>query len=106
MLNFISTLSIFLLIFLEIALTIFCVKKMQILETKVNEMHLKMLENAKKILEINDEVKKTIKKTNKIIKILSNKKLHQIRKIIMMIVDIIQLIMLIKSLESITEMIL
>lgn len=97
MLEFISTLSIFLLIFVEIILTVFCVKKLQFFEAKVDEIHLKMLEGAKKVLEVNDEIQKIIIKTNKIIKIILNKKLHQIKRMIMMIIDIIQVIMLIKS---------
>lgn len=99
MLEFISTLSIFLLIFVEIALTIFCVKKLQALEIKINELHLKMLEGAKKVLEVNDEVQKIIQKVNKIIKIISNKKLHQVKRLIMMTIDVIQVIMLLKSLN-------
>lgn len=97
MLEFFTTLSIILLIFVEIAVTVFLCKKMQAFEAKIDEIHLKMLEGAKKVLEINEEIQKTIKKVNKIIKIISNKKLHQIKRLVMMIIDIIQVIMLIKS---------
>lgn len=88
-----------LLIFFEIIFTVFCVKKIIELEIKVNEIHVKMLEGAKKILEINDEIRKIITKINKIIRILTNKKLHQIRRIIMMTLDIIQVTILIRSLN-------
>lgn len=99
MLEFITTLSILLLIFIEIVLTIFCVKKLQAFEIKIDEINLKMLEGAKKVLEINDEIQKIIKKINKIIRILSNKKLHQAKRMIMMTIDVIQVIMLIKSFD-------
>lgn len=99
MLEFIVTLSIFLLIFVEIALTIFLCKKLLAFEVKIDEIHIKMFEKAKQILEINDEIKKAISKTNKIIRIISNKKLHQIRRIIMMTIDIIQAVMFFKSLD-------
>ena len=97
--DFIYTFSIILLIFVEIFTTVFCVKKLLKYETKVDETHVKMLEKAKEILEINDEIQKTIVKINKVIRILSNKKLHQIKNIIMMTLDIIQVVILIKSLN-------
>ena len=99
MLNIISTLSIFLLIFVEILLTVLCVKKLCALEVEVNEIHAQMLNRATKILEINDEIRKILKKTNKVVRILMNKKFHQIRKIIMMTIDVIQVILLLKSLN-------
>ena len=95
MLDFICVL----LIFIEIIFTVFCVKKLCALEIKVNEIHVKMLDGARKILEINDEIRNTIQKTNKIIKILANKRLHQIRRIIMYTIDIVQVIILVKSLN-------
>ncbi|MBR5304516.1 MAG: hypothetical protein IKU37_06790 [Candidatus Gastranaerophilales bacterium] len=99
MLEFISTLSIFLLIFVEIVLTIFCIKKLHFFENKVNEIHVKMLERAQKLIEINDEIQKNLKKINKIIKIVSNKRFYQIKRLIMMIIDVVQVIMLVKSLN-------
>lgn len=99
MLDIISTLSIYLLIFVEIFLTIFCVKKLQNFEAQVDKIHLDMLENAKKILEINDEIRKTLKKINKVMKIITNKRFHQIRRIIMITIDVIQITILIKSLN-------
>lgn len=99
MLDFITIVSIFLLIFFEIIFTLFCIKKIRQCEKKVDDFHLKMIENATRILEINDEIKKTLKKINKVIRILTNKKFHQIKRIIMMAIDIIQAIILIKSLN-------
>ena len=95
MLDFICVL----LIFFEIIFTVICVKKLVELENKVNDFHIKMLEYTKKILETIDEIKKIITKINKITKILTNKKLHQIKNLIMMTMDIIQLVILIKSLK-------
>ncbi len=95
MLDFICVL----LIFIEIIFTVFCVKKLCKFEIQVNEIHAKMLDGARKILEINDEIRNIIQKTNKIIKILANKRLHQIRRIIMYTIDIVQVIILIKSLN-------
>ena len=58
-----------------------------------------MLEKAKKILEINDEIQKVVKKINQVIRIITNKRFHQIKKILMISLDIIQVIMLLKSLN-------
>lgn len=99
MLDIISTLSIYLLIFVEIFLTIFCVKKIQIFENKIDKIHVEMIEKATQILEVNDEIRKNLKKINKVIRILANKRFHQIRRIIMMTIDIVQLILLLKSLK-------
>lgn len=99
MFEFISTLSIYLLIIVEIILTIFCVKKILLLEANVDRIHLNMLEKAREILELNDEIKKVLKKINKVIRIINNKKFHQIKRIIMMTIDVIQVIFLLKSLN-------
>lgn len=99
MLDFLFILIIIFIIFAEIRLTIFCVKKLIILENKVNEAHIQMLENAKKIIEINDEIRKTVSKINKIIRIITNKKFHEIKRIIMFTIDIIQIITLIRTLD-------
>ena len=99
MLKLISTLSLYLLIIFEIIFTVFCVKKLLSFEKYIDEIHVKMLEGAKRVLEINDEVQATIKKINKIIKAISNKKFHQIKRIIMTIADIVQIIVLLKTLN-------
>ena len=99
MLEYISIFSIILLIFFEIIFTLFCVKKIIQCEKRVDEIHLKMLEGAKRLLEINDEVRKVLKKVNKVVKILTNKRIHQIKRILMMTLDIIQTIILFKSLD-------
>ena len=99
MLEYISIFSIYMLIIFEIIFTLFCVKKIIQCEKRVDEIHLKMLEGAKKILEVNDEIRATLKKANKVIKILTNKRLHQIKHIFMITLDIIQTIILIRSLN-------
>ena len=87
------------LMIFEVIFTIFCVKKISKAQVCVEEIHVKMLEGAKKILEINDEIRKVLKKINKVVKIITNKKLHQIKRIIMLAMDIIQIIMLFRSLN-------
>ena len=57
------------------------------------------IDKARKILEINDEIKSTIKKINKVLRILSNKRIHQIKHFILFTFDIIQAILLLKSLK-------
>ena len=99
MLELISTLSLYLLIIFEIFFTVFCVKKILSFEKYIDEIHVKMLEGAKRVLEINDEVNKAIKKVNKIIKMISNKRFHQIKRIIMTTVDIVQIVILLKTLN-------
>ncbi|MBE7707315.1 MAG: hypothetical protein E7Z88_01270 [Cyanobacteria bacterium SIG27] len=85
------------LIILEIVVAFFAIKGLIRLENKVNKIHITMLEKAKQILEINDEIRKVLSKINKVMRILTNKKLYQIKKIVMMSLDIIQLITLIKT---------
>ena len=85
------------LIILEITATFFIVKGLIKIENKVNELHIAMLEKAKQILEINDEIRKVLSKINKVIRILTNKRLHQIKRIVMMSLDIIQMITLIRT---------
>lgn len=87
------------LIICEIIFTVFCVKKFKQAQNFVELNHIKMLECAKNILEFNDQIRKTLKKTNKIIRVLTDKRLHQTRRIIMLTLDIIQLVILIKSLD-------
>ena len=99
MLEIISIFSIFLLIIFEIIFTIFCVKIIRQCEKRVDEFHLAMLENAKKFLEVNDKIRKVLKKVNKAIKVLSNERLHQIKRIFMMSLDVIQVIILLRSLN-------
>lgn len=99
MLSLISTLSIFLLIIIEIIVTIICVKKLCASIDYVDCIHVKMLNNARKILEFNDELKKTLKKINKVVRILTNKRLLQTKRMIMMLMDIIQVILLFKSMN-------
>lgn len=99
MLSLISTVSIFLLIIFEIIVTIICVKKLCVCVDIVDELHVKMLDGARKLLEINDEIRKTLKKINKVVKILTDKKLHQIKRMVLMTMDIVQIILLLKSLN-------
>ena len=84
---------------LLIFITLPCVQALIKLEVKVNELNANMLNKAREILEINDEVRKVLKKVNKVFRILTNKRLHQIKQIVMMSMDIIQAIMLIRSLQ-------
>lgn len=99
MLSLISTVSIFLLIIFEIIVTIICVKKLCVWVDIVDELHVKMFDGARKLLEINDEIRKTLKKINKVVKILTDKKLHQIKRMVLMTMDIVQIILLLKSLN-------
>ena len=65
---------------LLIFITLPCVQALIKLEVKVNELNANMLNKAREILEINDEVRKVLKKVNKVFRILTNKRLHQINK--------------------------
>lgn len=99
MLSLISTLSIFSLIIIEIIVTIICVKKICASIEYIDCIHVKMLNGATKILEFNDELKKTLKKINKVVRILTNKRLLQAKRMAMMLMDIIQIILLFKSMN-------
>lgn len=88
-----------LLIIFEIIFTVYFVKILIQLENKVNIFHAKMLEIATATLQTNDKIKNVLTKFNKIVRIITNKKFHQIKRIVLMTSDIIQTILLIKSLN-------
>ena len=87
------------LIFTEIILTYIVVKKIIELEKKVDEIHVLMLERAKNLLELIDVIKSTLKKVNKVISFITNKRFKQIRRIISLTISIIQMILLIRSFD-------
>ena len=88
-----------LLCILLIFITLPAVQALIRLEIKVNELNATMLNKAREVLELNDEVQKTLKKVNKVLRILTNKRTHQIKSMVFMVLDIVQVIMLLKSLQ-------
>ena len=58
-----------------------------------------MLNKAREMLEINDQVQTTLKKVNKVLRILSDKRIHQIKSMVFMTMDIVQAVMLLRSLK-------
>ena len=99
MLNFIFTLLIIFLIVFEIFATYFLVKYLVALEKKIDEFHLKLIETSQIILEINDEINKILKKINKVVKFIANKRIYQIKNIVLGVINIVQIVLLFKSLK-------
>lgn len=87
------------LIILEICATIFAVYKLTALEAKIDEFHEQFLILAKEVLVINEKVQETIKKINKVLKFITNKKLFKIITVLKTIFNIIQLILFIRSFD-------
>ena len=88
-----------LLCILLIFITLPSVQALIKLEVKVNELNATMLNKAREMLEINDQVQTTLKKVNKVLRILSDKRIHQIKNMVFMTVDIVQAVMLLRSLK-------
>ena len=88
-----------LLCILLIFITLPSVQALIKLEVKVNELNATMLNKAREMLEINDQVHTTLKKVNKVLRILSDKRIHQIKSMVFMTMDIVQAVMLLRSLK-------
>ena len=86
-------------IFLEIFLTIFCVKKLIFAEKKLIVLEEKIVLIADMTLAVVKKVRPTVEKINKFISIVTNKNIIKISKIVRTTVDIIQVILLLKSLD-------
>ena len=89
-----------LLCILLIFITLPSVQALIKLEVKVNELNATMLNKAREMLEINDQVQTTLKKVNKVLRILSDKRIHQIKSMVFMTMDIVQAVMLLRSLKA------
>lgn len=86
-------------IFLELVLTCLVVYLLIILEKKIVQLNVSLLETGEMILLANQKIKNTILKINKIVSFITNKKVAQARKIFALTVDIIQIIIFIRSLD-------
>ncbi len=95
MLNFVFIL----LIIFEIPLVVFCCKKLMQIEKRVIELNEKTVKISKIIIVANQKVKEVIKNINKVISILTNKKLLSAIRIIKIAANAIQVILLIRSLK-------
>ena len=87
------------LIFFEIILKTLCVIKITEAEKEVKKLHKKLILTFNLILKINEQIKTTISKINKVVSFITNKKLIKISQIIRTIIDIIQIILLLRSLN-------
>ena len=83
----------------EICLTIFIVAKIIDFEKKVNEVHRIFLVKATEFLILNDKILETVKKLNKVLKFISNKKFYQTISIIKTVFNTVQIILLIRSFD-------
>ena len=95
MLNF----CFLILTILEICLTVFLVSKLIKLEKYVNNIHLKLILISTEILMINDKIKETIKKINKVLRFITNKKIYQAIGFLKIVFNTVQIILLIRSFD-------
>jgi len=86
-----------LLIFIEIALTYFIVLKIFEFEKRIIVLNQEIVTLIPLIKEIHKKIQNAIHQTNRVIKIITNKNLWQIKKIIGIIIDTIQILILIRS---------
>lgn len=92
-------LCILILTVAEIYATILIVAKIVEIEKKVDEFHEKFLLIAKEILVINDRLKDTIGKINKVLEFITNKRLYQTIDILKIAFNTVQIILLIRSFD-------
>lgn len=95
MLDFICIITIF----LELFACAFCTIKLIELEKKVYKLNDKLNIQGEKILIFCQNTRQAIKKVNRVIGFITNKKFIRIKKVILLAFDLIQIIMLIKSLD-------
>jgi len=96
MLNFVFIL----LIIFEIILTYILVKYIIKLEKKVENYHRTLMLYSVLILEINEKVKSTLKSLNKVVSILTSKKIALLKTVIHYLILAFQVFYLIRSLKS------
>lgn len=99
MLNFVFIL----LTIFEIILTVICVNKFIELEKQVKHYNKKLILINKTILEAHSKIKPIIEKTNKVIAILTSKKVKNARAIIKYIFIFIEIIILIKAFKKVRK---
>ena len=87
------------LIILEISATVFFVRKLIALEKKVDEFHEKFLLIATEVLIVNDKIRESIQKINKVFKFITNKRLYQTIDALKITFNTIQIILLIHSFD-------
>lgn len=87
------------MIFLEIFTVAFCCVKLVELEKRIILLNEKLTIQGENIISACKNIRNGIKKVNKVISIITNKKFWRIKKIMFIAFDLIQLIMFIKSLD-------
>ena len=83
----------------EVYLTVFLVKKFIEFEEKINEIHRKFIVIATEVLIINDKIIEIIKKLNKVLNFITNKRVYQTISILKTIFNTAQIILLIRSFD-------
>ena len=95
MLDFVCILTIF----LEIFVVGLCCTKLIELQKRIDIINEKLAIKGEKIIEACKNIRNAIKKINKVVNVITNKRFWRIKKIIFMVVDTIQLIMFLKTLD-------
>lgn len=88
-----------LLTILEIILTFILVEKLIKLEKKVTSLIPKLDLIGKIGLELNIKIKQNLLNVNKFVRIITNEKIIQIKKLISFTIDVIQLIILFRTID-------
>jgi len=94
-----QVLFLLILIILEITLTILIVIGINILDKKVKDFHEKFILLSTEVLILNDKIKETISKTNKVLNFITNKRLYQIINIAKVTFNTIQFILFIRTFD-------
>ena len=84
---------------LEICLTIFLVKTFIMLENRVNEFHEKIILVVTEALVINDTIRETVKKINKVLRFIANKRFYQVLNILKVSFDTFQIVLFLRSFD-------
>ena len=99
MLDFVFILTII----FEIILTSIIVSKLTKFEKEVKMLQDEIVLMWSEILEINKKIKDTIHKLNKVVSILTNKKVLTGMRLILIAIDVVQLVSLIRSFRHLKE---
>ncbi len=83
----------------EICLTVFLVIKIIKLEKRVDEIHEKFILISTEALIINDKIKETIGKINKVLKFITNKNFYKAISILKTVFNTVQIFLLIRSFD-------
>jgi len=87
------------LIFLEVYLTVFLIKKISVFEKRICALEISLQDASKPAIDKIRQIRKAAKNFNKVFYLLTNKKFIRIKQILTIFIETIQIIILFKSLN-------